>query len=896
MRIKKIKQMSGQKPEANDNDAPRIGAMLRLALQTGSPLALLACIRRGDSLNARDAQGRTPLMLAAARGHEECCAILLDHGADAADVDFGGCTASDVAAAAGFHSIGCLRAPKVLRNVIAAEVSPPNFNSSTVHIGATSIADSSETSTESDWEPEDAVVTPIHDVDCQVEAQALQETLRAHQAIDHDATWLDVDIDLPISFGSATRFAFDVAFRNGLSSILVGAIASGWANPVDIAEALTGRPDAQTELDADILGHLSRVLGDLEVVIDDGAWPSDLGQPEEPQAVGEFAGLSHSVEIESAIDELEGAVSSRSDPLWMYARDMRSAGDLLKHDDEIRLGITLKCGLAQAVSALFTSPRSVNLLREILESLETDLGVPSTGVDGSSSAGGESDTSPEAFVAADSVLSGQQDVSAAEVEAETAGSKIAAGLTALIQALHTPWSRWDESEAVAARTAGIAALGLTVPMVSNIGNKLSSVLPAECRREFDARLRAATEARNAFIGSNLRLVWSIARKYTFSGLPILDLIQAGNMGLMRAVDRYDHTRGFRFSTYATWWIRQAVSRSVADTSRTIRVPVHMFEQVRHVEQAKKRLDARLSRKPTVDEVADELGVRPRDVLRVLAVPPDTLSVDDDTNIELKASILAASEEAQTPLEAFEEKELRTRIGEVIDGLKPKEAMVVRLRYGIGIDKDQTLEEVGQAMEVTRERIRQIEAKAMRKLKARLQRDPILGDMATELDTASEDSAMDGDPVAQTGLGRIVRCNLTGVAATEARESRVARTPLRQTGNDNAFLQVIARAVYLLSSPVAQRLHALSNEASSYQREFAKAWFNAYKPVDRNGTFTGAEHGICQALSSDLRQALSELGFQHIGIDDLLAAPAWLKVLKAAQGVASRMSKKLDLNK
>ena len=242
-------------------------------------------------------------------------------------------------------------------------------------------------------------------------------------------------------------------------------------------------------------------------------------------------------------------------------------------------------------------------------------------------------------------------------------------------------------------------------------------LAEDGRRELRQRSLEGHAAKHRFIQSNLRLVVSIAKRYQPCGLPLLDLVQEGNLGLMRAVEKFDHRRGFKFSTYATWWIRQAVSRAIADKSRTIRVPVHMVETVAHVSRATARLARALGREPTADEISRETGLTPERVREAQRVAPDPVSLFEqvgDDNAELADFLEDPNAEASfdAAVVAIEHEELRA----VLATLSKREQRVLELRFGLVGDRPQTLEEVGHEFKLTRERIRQIEAKALSKLR------------------------------------------------------------------------------------------------------------------------------------------------------------------------------------
>ncbi|MFB0521267.1 MAG: RNA polymerase sigma factor RpoD, partial [Desulfatiglandales bacterium] len=237
-------------------------------------------------------------------------------------------------------------------------------------------------------------------------------------------------------------------------------------------------------------------------------------------------------------------------------------------------------------------------------------------------------------------------------------------------------------------------------------------------REIDTGLRKSKAAKNELIKANLRLVVSIAKKYTNRGLQFLDLIQEGNIGLMKAVDKFEYQRGYKFSTYATWWIRQAITRAIADQARTIRIPVHMIETINKLIKISRSLVQEHGREPSPEEIAERMGFPLEKVRKVLKIAKEPISLETPIGEEEDSHLgdFIEDKKIMSPVEAVTKFDLGEQTRKVMTSLTPREEKVLRKRFGVGEKADHTLEEVGREFSVTRERIRQIEAKALRKLR------------------------------------------------------------------------------------------------------------------------------------------------------------------------------------
>lgn len=277
----------------------------------------------------------------------------------------------------------------------------------------------------------------------------------------------------------------------------------------------------------------------------------------------------------------------------------------------------------------------------------------------------------------------------------------------------------DEPADISEVISGFSSVDDPVKMYLKDIGKVPLLSPEEEIELAKRIIEGDEEAKARLTQANLRLVVSIAKKWaSTNSLSFLDLIQEGNMGLLKAVEKFDYTKGFRFSTYATWWIKQAITRAIADQSRTIRLPVHMVETINRYGRTVRSLTQKLSRDPTLEEIAEAMGITEAKVVEIQKSAQDPVSLETPVGEEedSKMADFIEDESARSPMEVASQNLLREQLLAVIDTLTPREQQVIRERYGLMDGKAKTLEEVGKEFSVTRERIRQIEAKALRKLK------------------------------------------------------------------------------------------------------------------------------------------------------------------------------------
>lgn len=744
-------------------------------------------IDRGDNLNACDDRGQTPLMLSAARNKAGICKLLFAAGADATLLDPSGRSALDIAQAAGAReaasvieaasrslAVSCdsdvfwitepvvsdgqlvqvATGPSTLipvqDSVQPSEHPPPIFG---IEAAATTIiewvsVDDGDLFDLTGWEAEEDQPPPKGDASISVAASAIQSAISEHQPIDTSTDWDDFEAFLPDRAQPLPR-ADDVESREQLRLVLLRAIREG-SVPHAAVEDLTRNDDGESNQEAEAL--LSMVINDLGAETDERfeySAPDESfevfiapGTPDEEEAVSDALVF---------VDELTGY---RNEPLRIYQREFQREA-LLTAEDEVALGQAMELGLEKALDALAAWPSGVEAVLDAVSKvasgakplrwLSSDLHAGIKDDDPVSSA--SSDLSTEAIDVEEeegedesqSCLDAKESID--ELAKLHNGAKILSGLTIGSSQEDPEWS---------ACRGVIASLGLTRSFLLELAAAKLSGEPASALA-FAQAINAYRCARDQMTVANLKLVFSIAKKYLFSGQPLDDLLQEGNIGLIKAVDRYDWRRGFKFSTYATWWIRQQVGRYVADKGKTIRLPVYVYERTKHIAQTAHAFELRHGKFPTLVEISTlvDLPIHKVAALTLASLEPVSLhelnSVDDLIAADAKDQFTA-----RDPIEIVEGMQLVASVDRFLGTLKRKEANILRMRFGIGCHDSLTLEEIGDRFGVTRERIRQIESKTIRQLKRPSQLDSLLGVLGATHPQKPKDSAKESnesDPAA-----------------------------------------------------------------------------------------------------------------------------------------------------
>lgn len=689
-----------------------LNPLLRMATIAGVEVAVKLHITRGDDLNARDSGGFTPLMLASARRKKGVIRLLLAAGANPQLLDSEGKGALAYA-----EKGGCSECVALLRQALdtlnqenrtevpeeasslpdelpqSSPTEPPFLNMegdfSVERVSTIAVEEHSDfvdidnepldLGFESDWVAESEAIAPCGDETVVQGVGELQDVIGRHKAIDTDMGWDDVELFLPERALPLPRDDDG----DGIRDFLFSALREGKVSEAALVEVC--RKD-DTSRNKEFERLLTFVLGDLGVVIHE--WEDlETYQPRysEPTVEEELI-------LNEALEFTKDLASFRNDPLRHYVKGLKA--DLLRAEEEISLGREIEEARAQALDALSRWPAGLAVVFEAADKVargEEEYEKFSSGPDLAGE--GESNTSDISY----------DDRAEKEDELDPDAA-------AFVSAISEARSAGNDSTKIC---AALSAASLFRGFLLDLSRKADGDVTGAA---FSSAIRSQEAARERMILSNLRLVLSIAKKFQWSDISFEDLVQEGNIGLIKAVERFDWRRGFRFSTYATWWIRQQISRGIADKGRAIRVPTHMHQLAWKTLRERDEFEEEIGRPETIRETAQRTGIA-FEKLKLLFSSCEKVSSLDEPFADSNASLLDTlpEDEPSDPAIAAEIASLRTILLDMIDELDKRSAEVIVLRFGLGQEEAMTLEEVGLRFNVTRERIRQIEAKALTKL-------------------------------------------------------------------------------------------------------------------------------------------------------------------------------------
>lgn len=688
----------------------KINPLLRLAAISGVETAIKHHIRKGDDLNARDADGATPLILAASRKKRGAVQLLLDAGADPTIQDEKG-----LDALAHAKVVGCSELVTVLTETLTsrvqAEVSTPektcfehqNQNFENISVDVVEITqyspnpitfaacerenDSLSKSHEptfddadllDEWEPESESTSPNNNVFVTEEIKKLQESIGRYKPLSSDEEWGDIDLHLPEQASSLEIDANEESVR----SLLLTSLRDGIISEYSLSEICSEKNGTRDHGAEGILAFVATELGGNIV---------EWSHSEDPFWGEPTTEDDH--EIDKAIVFLRELSSGWNTPFRFYSKELR--GDPLDAKEEISLAQEMEKSTYIAMEALAQWPSGLNILFEAADKVTR----------------GES-KEREFFKVSDQSIDENQStfIEIPDSDEEEINSEELDYQSNFLSAI-------SELRAAQGNVQSTADALKQIQLSSQFIKKLACLASNDpAGKLFLNAIERYSNARERMIRCNLRLALSIAKKFMWSDLPLDDLVQEANIGLMKAVERYDWSKGFRFSTYATWWIRQQVSRAIADTARAVRAPVHIQEAAKRIIRERNEIGLKLGRFETHFETAKRIGMTLTKTGLVLSLFDDIESLDrlDPETGQAPVDLLEDVNDID-PAVLVEKMVLRSTLLGMLNELSEKQRDVLILRFGLNGQDGETLEEVGQRFNLTRERIRQIESKALGKL-------------------------------------------------------------------------------------------------------------------------------------------------------------------------------------
>ncbi|WP_324010905.1 sigma-70 family RNA polymerase sigma factor [Aeromonas hydrophila] len=709
----------------------KLNPLLRLAAISGAETALRFHILRGDDLNAQDRKGSTPLILATTRNNKGAVRLLLDAGANPMLFDSKGMDAlayarrancselvemlvealhratsgpfgSDVVVATYqkhiSENVGNLSDDKSLEKddslADVMEPSRPEFSQTDTTMlqisenGLLSLDDAPlDVDFDDGWVVEPTVVTPVGDDFVKLVANNIHAAIGQHKARDLDDDWDDVDLYLP----ERTALVEQVGVDDALMTTLLSAMREGCISGDVLVELCSNADGTRNE---EFERHINIALGDLGVVVDEQneVCINDISL--------DNASFEERVHLDNAVEFIRGLASGLNEPSRLYFKDI--GGRLLNAEEEIVLSREMEEAWDDALSALAQWPKGMSALFSFAEKV--------------------------ALGEIDAKLFSEEPELLLELEAE---EEFVPSVDIDYENYHVEENEEKEDayfpvglvSAIAIVRSAIGDFQRTKEALSSV--KLTNVLLFELAeiaknepiaKGFIDAVERHSLARERMIQCNLRLALSIAKKHTWSGLPLDDLIQEANIGLIKAVERFDWRKGFRFSTYASWWIRQNVTRAIADKTRLVRAPVHIQQTAWQIIRERKELELRLGRAERDIETSRRLGIPLSKTWLILSMFDDVESLDEIDMNRCQSRLCTLKDGyIPSPMKYVENSSLCSTLYEMLDYLDDRSRLVIIYRFGLKGADEMTLEEVGKILGVTRERIRQIEFQALQKL-------------------------------------------------------------------------------------------------------------------------------------------------------------------------------------
>lgn len=711
-----------------------LNSLFRIAALSGVESSVRLHIERGDDVNARDAKGHTPLMIAAGRDKAAICALLLEAEADQSLTDPLGRDALAIAIEARATSAVALlsevrlriatnpdAAPEAAAKAESAESagvphlaadpqpSQPPVEQQEGKLGDWDDGQDSVSGFDlSSWAPEATVQVPQDDANARESSRSLQLAVSAFVPVDHAADWADLNPYLPAASAPIIKAIAEERLVH-LQRILLRGLREG-SVPAELVSGFALLPDGEAAPDID--QALRMTLNDLGAEVDERverkAADVDfrVNTDEEPT-------LDEEAPLAAAVEYFEIRAADRSSPMRLYQAAMQSQ-ERLTGAQEVELGQAMEEALEQAMDALAAWPAGID---QVLEAAAAALrgerpleSVAMAEIDEQDPSGMNGNEQQIPVYQSKPLLdSAEDDLDEAPALDTSQFFASAKKLMTIVRAEEPPGELWKatRSELTSMRLARPFLLGLAEHATGD-----SHPSAVAFRRAVETRL----QTRERLALANLKLVRSIAARYYHRGMAMDDLIQEGNIGLLKSVEKFDWRRGFKFSTYATWWIRQAITRAVGNDSRLIRVPIHVHEHAMRVWPIADAFESAHGRPARLDELCAILEMPPKRLAPVLRALEPTVSLDEHCVESLVAADFDATHSPTEPSEAMEAAELLAVLNKMLADLGKRPAQILRMRFGFDGVAPMTLDEIGQCMDVTRERIRQIEAKALRQMK------------------------------------------------------------------------------------------------------------------------------------------------------------------------------------